>query len=121
MAAHNLLGQKGEKLALEYLLQQGFIVLEKNFRYQKAEVDIIAIKDEQIILVEVKTRSTDFFGGPEESVTKSKQRLLTEAADYYITSRQLKNEVRFDVISIISAKGKISINHIKDAFYPFAE
>ncbi|MEO8147747.1 MAG: YraN family protein [Bacteroidia bacterium] len=121
MATHNELGLKGEQLALEYLTSKGFKILEKNYRYLKAEVDLIAKKDDLIILIEVKTRSTDYFGRPEEAISKSKQRLLIDAADHYIQSNNLKNEVRFDAISIIINKKGISINHIEDAFYPLAE
>jgi putative endonuclease len=121
MAAHNELGTQGEKFAFEYLLSKGFEILEKNYRYLKAEVDLVVKKDELIIFVEVKTRATDYFGRPEESITKSKQKLLIEAADHYILSNDLKNEVRFDAISIIINKKGVSINHIEDAFYPLAE
>ena len=72
MATHNELGILGEQLALEYLVEKGYKVLEKNWRYLKAEIDIIAQKDNTLIIVEVKTRTSTFFGNPEDFVTKTK-------------------------------------------------
>lgn len=118
MAAHNELGKQGEQLALEYLLNKGFDLLDKNFRYLKAEVDLIVKQNDLVILVEVKTRSSVYFGRPEEAVSLAKQKLMIEAADYYINSNNLSNEVRFDVISIIINHKGFSIHHIEDAFYP---
>ncbi len=121
MASHNELGIKGEQLACEHLLNSGYVILEKNYRYQKAEVDLIAQKNNQLVFIEVKTRTTDFFGRPEESITKAKQKLMIEAADYYIQSNHLNNEVRFDAVAIIINNKGISINHIEDAFYPMPD
>lgn len=121
MASHNELGNLGEQLALTYLQDKGYEVLEKNYRYLKAEVDLIAKHNDVIVFVEVKARSTNFFGEPELAVSLSKQKLLIDAADYYASSMELKNEIRFDVIAIIINKNETIINHIEDAFYPLAE
>lgn len=120
MAAHNETGKKGEALAVKYLAGQGYEILETNFRWQKAEIDLIARQNKTIIFIEVKTRSTDYFGPPSESVTKKKMKLMAETADYYVISRQLDCEVRYDIISIILNKTTQTIHHIKDAFYPYA-
>ena len=72
MAYHNELGKIGEQLAADYLTRNGYTILERNFIYQKAEIDIIAQKDDTISIVEVKTRNSPFFGNPQEFVTKGK-------------------------------------------------
>ena len=120
MAKHNLLGKHGEELAVEFLISNHYKILETNWRFRKAEVDIIAEKENILIIVEVKTRVSDYFGKPEEFISKSKQRLLTQAADAYIELHQLNHEVRFDVISIVFRNKSHAIDHIEDAFYPFA-
>ncbi|MBQ0740568.1 YraN family protein, partial [Aquimarina celericrescens] len=72
MAEHNVLGKKGEKLAIDFLVDKGYDILEKNYRYLKSEIDIIAQKDAIVVAVEVKTRSTPEFGNPQDFV-KPKQ------------------------------------------------
>jgi len=119
MADHNELGKKGEQLAIDFLQKKGFSILEKNYRYRKAEVDIIGQKDDLLIVVEVKTRSTDYFGSPEEFVNQKKIQLLTEAIDYYINEKDLDVEVRFDIIAIIKKGLNFEIKHFEDAFLFF--
>ena len=118
MAEHNELGIKGEKLAIDFLLKNGYKILEKNFRYLKAEVDIIAKKDNVLAAVEVKTRSTDYFGNPQDFVNSKKIKLLLSAIDYYVNEKDLDVEVRFDIIAITHQK-TIKITHLKDAFLHF--
>ena len=118
MAQHNELGQQGEAIAKEFLLQKGYKILEKNWRYRRAEIDLIAKESETLIFVEVKTRSTDFFGQPEDAVTVKKEALMTEAAIAYM--RQINHEwaVRFDIIGIIiTSKDQYKVQHIEDAFF----
>ncbi|MDO3693975.1 YraN family protein [Wenyingzhuangia sp. chi5] len=119
MAQHNDLGNLGETLANEYLIKQGYTILDKNWRYLKAEIDIIALKENTLAIVEVKTRSTDFFGSPEEFITKSKIKMLITAADAYVQKRNLNVDVRFDVIAIVKNKKETTIEHIKEAFLAF--
>jgi putative endonuclease len=119
MAGHHELGKQGESEAVEYLKKNGYEILETNWRWQKAEVDIIAKKENTLIIAEVKTRRTSFFGDPEEQVTLKKQQLLADAADFYINHKNLHLPVRFDIISIIKEGGTFRIRHIEDAFYPF--
>lgn len=121
MASHNELGIKGEQLALNFLQEKGYVILEKNYRYLKAEVDLIAKHKDTIVFVEVKARATNFFGEPELAITSAKQKLLIEAADHYASSNTLQNEIRFDVIAIIINKNETTIKHIEDAFYPEAD
>ena len=118
MAQHNELGKKGEQIAIDFLIEKGYTILEKNYRYLKAEVDIIAQKDEILAAIEVKTRSTDYFGNPEEFVNPKKIKLLLSAIDYYVVNKDLDVEVRFDIIAIIHKK-EIKIEHLKDAFLHF--
>ncbi|MFB9863222.1 YraN family protein [Rufibacter immobilis] len=116
--AHNThLGKMGEHAAEAYLQAQGYLVLEKNFRYKRAEVDLIAAKEKMLVLVEVKTRSSHQYGYPEEAVSERKENLLRLAADYYIELHQWQHDVRFDVISILWRHGQPEILHIEDAFH----
>lgn len=119
MAEHNELGKKGEKLAIDFLIENDYKILEKNYRYLKAEVDIIARKKDVLVAVEVKTRSSDYFGNPQDFITPKKIKLLVSAIDYYVVQRDLDVEVRFDVIAIIHQKNKIKIEHLENAFLHF--
>ncbi|MGK0414603.1 MAG: putative endonuclease [Polaribacter sp.] len=119
MADHNELGKKGEKLAIDFLIKNEYKILEKNYRYLKAEVDIIAKKGAVLAVVEVKTRSTDYFGDPQDFITPKKIKLLLSAVDYYVVQRDLDVEVRFDIIAIIHQKNETKIEHLKDAFLHF--
>lgn len=120
MAQHNDFGKKAEDLAADFLLKNGYKILTRNFRYQKAEIDIIAEKDNLIIICEVKARSTDVFNLPQESVNKKKIKLLVSAADYYLQEFKVLKEVRFDIISLLpDEKQNLVIEHIQDAFEAF--
>lgn len=119
MAEHNVLGKEGEQLAVDFLQKHGYIVLEKNYRYLKAEIDIIAQKKDTIVVVEVKTRSTPDFGDPQDFVKPKQIQLLVKAIDYYIIENDLDVEIRFDIIAIIKNKQGIKIEHLEDAFYHF--
>lgn len=117
MAIHNDFGKKAEDLAIEYLQKNGYKILMRNFRFLKAEIDIIAQKDGLIIIIEVKARSTDVFLLPQESVTKNKIRLIVSAANHYMEEFSKEAEVRFDIISVLpDEKGKLTVEHIIDAF-----
>ena len=120
MASHNDLGKKAEDLAAEFLIKSGYKILVRNFRYQKAEIDIIAEKDNLIIITEVKARSTDAFMLPQEAVNKRKISLIVSAANHYMEEFNKNQEVRFDIISVLpNEKGKLIIEHIIDAFEAF--
>ena len=119
MAAHNELGKSGELAAVDYLIRKGFSIKEKNWRFQKAEVDIIAQQNKVLVVIEVKTRSNSFFGEPHEFISQDKIRLLTKAIDHYVVERDLDVEVRFDIIGIVMTEHKTSITHLEDAFYHF--
>ncbi len=118
MAGHNQLGEEGEKVALGFLRNKGYEILETNWRSGREEVDIIAIEKHTLVIVEVKTRTSDYSGSPEEFVTKKKQRRLIKAANDYIEQKDFNGETRFDIISIIMKDGIEEIDHIEDAYYP---
>lgn len=119
MATHNDFGKKGEQIAKHYLEEQGYEILDENWNFGKAEVDLIAYYDGQLIFVEVKTRSGNAFGEPEDFVNEAKRRLIDEAANEYIHIMDFDGEVRFDIISILfDREGGHSLRHIEDAFWP---
>jgi putative endonuclease len=121
VAQHNTLGKNGEQIAKDFLEQQGFEILDENWCFGKAEVDIIAFKHKTIIFIEVKTRSGNAFGEPEDFVDVKKQRLLTDAAEEYVYLMNHQGEIRFDIISILFDKNleKYTLKHIEDAFWNY--
>lgn len=119
MAAHNELGKKGEGLATRFLVKKGYQILENNYRFQKAEVDIIALKGDTLIAVEVKTRSTPDFGDPQDFLKPKQIKRLVKAVDHYVNEKDLDVEVRFDIVAIIKNKLGTRIEHLEDAFLYF--
>ncbi|MBT2621473.1 YraN family protein [Chryseobacterium sp. ISL-6] len=120
MATHNDFGKIAEDMAVEHLVKNGYKILTRNFRFQKAEIDIIAEKDNLIIITEVKARSTDAFILPQEAVTKTKIKSIVFAANHYLEEFDKHNEVRFDIITVMpDEKRKLVIEHITNAFEAF--
>lgn len=119
MAIHNDLGREGEQLAVDYLREHGYEILETNWTFDKAEIDIIARLDGTLAIIEVKTRSSLDFGLPQEFVKPAKIKLLVKAVDAYILKNDVDLEVRFDIIAIHNDCGKFSVEHLPDAFYHF--
>ena len=111
------IGNFGEVEAEKYLISKGYEILEKKFRYQSAEIDIIAKQNNELVFIEVKTRKTNYFGEPEEFVTKAKQKLIIKAANAFICNNNLDNESRFDIISILYNSKTYKINHIESAYF----
>lgn len=107
-------GSKGENLAADYLLKKGFEILERNFRFKHAEIDLIIKQEDWLIFVEVKTRSSSAFGEPEEFVDEFKARKIYEAAEDYIFKTDWQGHVRFDVVSIKLGE-RDEIMHFEDA------
>lgn len=120
MAEHNELGTLGEELAVEFLEKNGYKILETNWTFQKAEVDIIAQKGTLLAVVEVKTRSSIDFGLPQDFVKPKKIQLLVKAINEYVISRELDVDVRFDIIAIQKENKGFVIEHLEDAFYYFS-
>jgi putative endonuclease len=118
MADFHELGKNGEELAVRHLKSNGYEILETNWRKGSLEVDIIARKGNTLVIAEVKTRSTNYFGEPEEFVTRAKQKNLIKAANSYILQNNFDMEARFDIISILFKGSSHKIHHIEDAFYP---
>lgn len=129
MAAHNELGKLGEDLAVEYLEKNGYKILDTNWRFQKAEIDIIAQIEDTLAIVEVKTRSSIAFGLPQDFVNQKKIQLLLKAVNAYVNQKDLDVNVRFDIIAITVAtqttlssdkkNNSFAIEHLTDAFYHF--
>lgn len=119
MAEHNELGTLGEELAVEFLEKNGYKILETNWTFQKAEVDIIAQKETVLVVIEVKTRSSIDFGLPQDFVKPKKIQLLVKAINEYVISNDLEYEVRFDIIAIQKENKGFIIEHIEDAFFYF--
>jgi len=111
-------GRKGEELALAFYKENKYVVLEKNWRLNHLEVDIIAKNDEYIVFCEVKTRSGNALGEPQQSVTKPKQQNIIRAANYYVLKHRILLDVRFDIISIIFNGDQYKLEHIPFAFTP---
>ncbi len=119
MAEHNELGKKGEQLAVAYLLQHNYKIIACNYRFLKAEVDIIAQKESVLAAIEVKTRSSIDFGNPQDFINPKKIKLLIYAIDNFVLENNLDVEVRFDIIAIVKQKNAFKIEHLKDAFLHF--
>ena len=117
MAQHNNTGRLGEQLAAELLLNKGYKILEKNWRWGKGEIDLICTYQDSLIFVEVKTRSVSTFGHPEDAVSANKQQRMFELAAEYMFRIQYEEEYRFDIISIV-LQPKLDIKHYQDAFFP---
>ena len=119
MADHNDLGKLGEELAVAFLKKDGYTILETNWTFQKAEIDIIAKKGNHLAVVEVKTRSSIDFGLPQDFVNPKKIQLLVKAINEYVLSNDLDVEVRFDIIALHKNGNGFKIEHLEDAFYYF--
>lgn len=119
MAQHNELGKKGEQLAVNFLIKNNYKIIARNYRFEKAEVDIIAQKKETLAIVEVKTRSTTDFGNPQDFVKPKQIKNLVKAVDAYVIANDLDVEVRFDIIAIVKDGKGYKIEHLENAFYHF--
>ena len=112
------IGDQGEKIAISFLEDKKYKILEKNFRAGRGEIDIIAFKDNIISFVEVKTKKFGDFGDPVTWITKSKQRQIGKIAQAYLIKKNIHDfDCRFDVIAIKWIKGSWEINHIENAFW----
>jgi len=118
MTEHIVFGKDGENEAVNYLLKHDYTILHRNWRSGRKELDIIAEKNNEIIVVEVKTRRNTDFASPEEAVNERKIRRIVSATDAYLRKYCIDLPVRFDIITIIGSKECFTIEHIKEAFYP---
>lgn len=118
MARHNKIGEMAENLAADYLERKDYKVLERNWRFSRAEIDLIAMQDEVLVFVEVKSLGYDAFARPEASVTSYKQGLIMDAATQYMQQIGHEWEIRFDVIAMILNEGELmELEHFEDAFF----
>lgn len=116
MTAPNVLGKAGEDAAAAYLQEQGYTICDRNWRKNRLELDIVAMKDEVLVFVEVKTRRNTAYREPYEAVDWKKIRHIVVAADTYIKLHDFGGPVRFDIVTVVGKEGHFEIQHIKDAF-----
>lgn len=116
MAQHNETGKQGEAEAARYLREKGYEIMAQNYRYQHAEIDLIAKKGKLMVFAEVKTRTNVSYGNPEEFVSYTKAKLIMKAAEHYIFAHGWFHDVRFDIIAITLVNNEPQVKHIEDAF-----
>lgn len=118
MAEHNITGKKGEGVAKQFLEDHLYKIRSTNWRFRAKEIDIVAEKNNVLVVVEVKTRTNEYFESPREAVTRQKQKFLIAATQAYIEEFDVDLEVRFDIIGVSFLNKETKIEHIKDAFQP---
>lgn len=119
MAKHYETGKQGEQMAVDFLQKHQYQILERNWRHLNAEVDVIARKGDTVVCVEVKTRTSDYFGNPQEFVSAKKVKLLVAAMNHYVITKGLDVEVRFDIIAVKHTQQSTEIEHLEAAFLHF--
>jgi putative endonuclease len=117
MAEQNLIGKEGEEEARAYLIGQEYVILHTNWRWKHYEIDIIATKKDELVIVEVKTRSEDYLLSPEEAIDRGKIQRLVVAADVYVRFFRMDMPVRFDIITLIKSENGYEVEHLEDAFH----
>ena len=117
MATHNETGKKGEELASKYLQENGYEIIEKNYRWKRYEIDLIVKKEPFLVFIEVKTKTNTTYGLPEDDVTPKKAAQVIAAAEEYIYETGWKKEIRFDIVAVIIKGDLVQIEHILDGFY----
>ena len=118
MALHNILGRQGEDYAVAFLQNNGYTILDRNWKIGDLEIDIVAKQNDEIVFVEVKTRASLNWGAPEDAVDELRKRRMTAAANAYLKFRRLDNPFRFDIIAIVMNANETKIDHIIEAFSP---
>jgi len=119
MAKHISLGKKGEDIAVNYLVHKGYQILDRNVQLDKVELDIVAKKDDTYVFVEVKTRSTDQYGYPEQAITGTKRQHILDAVEMYLELHHIDAEIRIDVLTVILRENLYSVMHFEDAVEPY--
>lgn len=121
MARHNDFGRWGEQKAAEFLVQKGYRIIERNWKSNKGEIDIIAIDRNVIVFVEVKSRQKNYLVAPELAVDWKKTKALCATANFYLKYKKLDLEARFDIVTVVGeTEEEAQINHIVDAFgFPY--
>lgn len=116
MASHNDFGNEAEQIAMDFLIENGHQIIERNYRFSSAEIDIISLKDSILHIVEVKARSSILYGEPQAFVNPKKIKLLVKAANHYIENKNWDIELQFDIISIVKNEKNFKIDYLEDAF-----
>jgi len=116
MTKKSEIGARGENEAVNFLHANGYIVLQRNFRFARGEIDIIAQNEKMLVFVEVKTRKQSKFGYPEDFVSESQQERIHLAAEEYLRISGWQHDLRFDVIAILNDEGERQLEHFEDAF-----
>lgn len=116
--SHDMLGKWGEAYALQYLLKLGYELKARNYKFNRMEIDLVLCHEQQLIIVEVKTRHSAELGEPWRAVNLAKQKQIIRVANYYTKSIEWPHEVRFDVVSIVHNSNHTDLSHIIDAFGP---
>ncbi len=118
MAAKDVLGRRGEDLAVEYLEQRGLVVLSRNWRCRDGELDVVATDSQRLVICEVKTRSTDWFGEPAEAVNGRKAARIRRVTQAWLAMHRVRwVEIRFDVVSVVAEPGRpATVRHYESAF-----
>ncbi|MFA6981315.1 MAG: YraN family protein [Ignavibacteriaceae bacterium] len=110
-------GKEGEDLAASFLVEKGFEIIERNYRYGKGEIDIVARDKDFLVFVEVKSRESLEYGKPEEAITKRKMSQIRKIAEAYLAEKNITDEnIRFDVVAILFLGGETTINYYENAF-----
>ncbi len=117
MSDKDNIGKKGEEIAQDYLRKNNYAIIETNWRYYNLEIDIIAKKNNELVIIEVKARSGEQYGHPSEAITRQKMKHLINAAEAYIMKNDINIDARFDVITVIFHNNKYTLEHFEDAFY----
>ena len=118
MAGHNILGKEGENAACDFLEAKGYTIRDRNWRWRKLELDIVAVFHDTLVVIEVKTRRNEDFGAPEEAVNNAKIKRIVHATDIYLKKYGIDLPVRFDVVSVIGNNPPFHIEHFEEAFFP---
>ena len=118
MAEHNVLGKEGEDAACAFLEAKGYTIRNRNWRWRKLELDIVAVHQGNLVVVEVKTRRNEDFGSPQEAVTPAKIKRIVHATDIYLKKYSIDLPVRFDVIAVTGVTPPFQIEHFIEAFFP---
>ncbi len=116
MARHNQTGRDGEQLAIPYLAERGYNILHKNWRHGNWEVDIIASKNKRLHIIEVKTRTSDRFGYPEENMDKKKMQTLINAAEEFMYQNPGWLQLQFDILAITIIQNEVEYFLIEDVY-----
>jgi len=118
METHKQKGDKGEELAAQFLEKKGYKIINRNWRFFHKELDLVAKHNNELIIIEVKTRMAGSLIPPHEAVNKKKQRFIIDAANSYIEKHNVNLDVRFDIVTVVYNGNNIEIEHIENAFYP---